>query len=237
MRAEPRPTAPLAPVLPEIAPSPSEDRRPVSRPSVQDLGRSPYPPVWELMRTLRKDRRAGRIGDTLLLVEHEPVITVGIQGDDGEVLPRELPVFHVERGGKSTYHGPGQLVGYPIVDLGTRGKDVRRFVREVEEIVVRACAAEGVAAGRVDGKRGVWVEGRRKIASVGVAIEEWVSYHGFALNVSTDLTVFERFHPCGFDGNVMTSISRERGRDVPMEEVRGHVVRAWEELFGPSDPR
>lgn len=171
------------------------------------------------------------IPDTLLLVEHDPVITVGVQGAEGDVLPEDLPVHRVERGGKSTYHGPGQLVGYPIVDLSSRGKDVRRFVHDVEELVVRAVQPFGIRASRVEGKRGVWVNGERKIASVGVAIEEWVSYHGFALNVSVDLRAFERFHPCGFDGKVMTSMERELERPVHLAEVAPHVVAAWKDLF------
>lgn len=187
------------------------------------------------MRELRRERRQGSIGDTLLLVEHDPVITVGVQGEDGEVLPSDIPMHRVERGGKSTYHGPGQLVAYPVVDLAARGKDVRRFVRDVEEMAIRTAAEFGVAASRVDGKRGVWVDGERKIASVGVAVEDWVSYHGLALNVSTDLSVFERFHPCGFAGSVMTSLSRELGRGVPVADAVGPMTRAWEAIFaGPE---
>ncbi len=211
------------PTLTVLAPPP---------PAVRDLGHRPYLPVLELMRELRRERKAGRIGDTLLLVEHDPVITVGVQGADGDVLPADLPVHQVERGGKSTYHGPGQLVGYPIVDLVPRGKDVRRFVHQVEELVVRSLHPFGIEASRVPGKRGVWVDGERKIASVGVAIEEWVSFHGFALNVSTDLRAFERFRPCGFEGRIMTSVERETGRAVALGEVTPFLVQAWSEIFG-----
>jgi lipoate-protein ligase B len=184
------------------------------------------------MRQLRSARRRGAIPDTLLLVEHPPVITVGVQGDDGEPAPPEIPVVRVERGGKGTYHGPGQLVGYPIVDLEARGRDVRRFVHDVEEMVVRSLAPVGIRAGRVAGKRGVWVEGERKIASVGVAIEEWVSFHGFALNVANDLGPFRSFHPCGFDGRVMTSVSVELHRPVELGELHAPVLAAWEGVFG-----
>ncbi len=200
-------------------------------PVLRELGHRDYQEVWDLMRELRRARKARTIPDTLLLVEHDPVITVGVQGAEGDVLPGDLPVHHVERGGKSTYHGPGQLVGYPIVDICSRGKDVRRFVHDVEELVVRAVHPFGIEASRVDGKRGVWVGGERKIASVGVAIEEWVSYHGFALNVSVDLRAFERFRPCGFDGKVMTSMSRELGRPVHLAEVSPHIASAWSDLF------
>jgi lipoate-protein ligase B len=200
----------------------------------RDWGRREYGESLVEMRALRAARRHGRIPDTLVLVEHPPVITVGVQGREGDVLPEGIPVFDVERGGKSTYHGPGQLVGYPIVDLTPRGRDVRRYVRDVEEVVIRALAEVSLPAGRVEGQRGVWVEGRRKIASVGIAVEEWVTFHGFALNVDTDLSVFRSFRPCGLSGEVMTSVSRERGSPAPVDELRGPVVRAWESVFAPT---
>ncbi|MCI4336348.1 MAG: lipoyl(octanoyl) transferase LipB [Thermoplasmata archaeon] len=207
-------------------------------PAHREWGVREYGDALAEMRRLRQARRRGEIPDTLLLVEHLPVYTIGVQGDGGDTFPPDVPVFRVERGGKGTYHGPGQLVGYPIVDLAPRGRDVRRFVHDVEELVVRAVGELGVAAERVDGRRGVWVEGERKIASVGVAIEEWVSSHGFGLNVSTDLRAFSVFHPCGFDGSVMTSVSRELDRPVQVAEVVPSVLRAWDELFGePSTAR
>lgn len=201
--------------------------------SVLDLGLVDYEAAWMRMKELRVERKHGRIPDTLLLLEHPPVYTVGVQGADGDDFPEGVPVFHVERGGKATYHGPGQQVGYPIVDLTPRGRDVRRFVHDLEEMVARAIAPFGVAGSRVEGKRGVWV-GERKIASVGIAVEEWVTYHGFALNVSTDLSRFEVFHPCGFEGRIMTSLQKELGRPVSIAEVKPHVIRAWEDLFAPA---
>jgi lipoate-protein ligase B len=201
-------------------------------PPVLDWGTREYPSALDEMRRLRSARRRGEIGDTLILVEHPAVITVGVQGDDGESFPPGVPVVRVERGGKSTYHGPGQLVGYPIVDLEARGRDVRRFVGDVEQIVVRSLESLGLSAGRVEGRRGVWIDGERKIASVGIAVEEWVTFHGFALNVSTDLDAFAAFHPCGFDGRVMTSVSRELGRPVPMDDLKAPVRAAWAGLFG-----
>ncbi len=205
-------------------------------PEIVDWGVREYGPALEEMRRLRLARRRGEVPDTLILVEHPPVYTVGVQGDDGDTFPPSIPVYRVERGGKSTYHGPGQLVGYPIVDLTPRGRDVRRFVHEVEELVVRAVTELGIRAERVPGKRGVWVGGERKLASVGVAVEEWVSFHGFALNVSTDLAAFRVFHPCGFDGTVMTSLERELGRRVPVPELREPVRRAWDAIFGSPLP-
>jgi lipoate-protein ligase B len=202
-----------------------------------EWGRLDYPVALERMRALRAARRLGEIPDTLILVEHPPVITVGVQGNDGENLPEDLPVYHVERGGKSTYHGPGQMVGYPIVDLDRRGRDVRRFVHDVEELVVRAVHEFGIVSSRVPGRRGVWVDHERKIASVGVAVEEWVSFHGFALNVGTDLSRFRQFHPCGFDGAVMTSVTQELGRSVDVTAMRGPLLRAWERVFGDEIAR
>ena len=202
-------------------------------PPVRDWGRRDYGAALAEMRALRAARRRGAIEDTLLLVEHPAVITVGVQGAEGDTLPPELPVFQVERGGKSTYHGPGQLVGYPIVDLEPRGRDVRRLVREVEQLVIDGLAGVGLESDRVEGKRGVWVEGRRKIGSVGVAVEEWVSFHGFAVNVTTDLGVFARFRPCGFDGTIMTSVERELGHVVALSAVTRGVVASWERQFGP----
>ncbi|MHB1434650.1 MAG: lipoyl(octanoyl) transferase LipB [Thermoplasmata archaeon] len=204
---------------------------------IVDWGEREYAPSLEEMRRLRRERRAGRIGDTLILVEHPPVVTVGVEGDDGAAAVSGLPVVQVERGGKATYHGPGQLVGYAIVDLEPRGRDVRRFVHGLEELVVRTLATWSLAAARVSGRRGVWIDGRRKIASVGIAVEEWVTFHGVAVNVSTDLTMFERFHPCGFSGEVMTSMERELGRPVAGPEVREAMGRAWTELFESGGER
>lgn len=207
----------------------SLDGRP---PALRDWGFREYGSALAEMRALRAARRRGQIPDTLLLVEHPAVITVGVQGSAGDVLPEGLPVYAVERGGRSTYHGPGQLVGYPIVDLTPRGRDVRRYVRDVEELVVQALATVGVSAGRREGHRGVWVAGERKIASVGIAVEEWVAFHGFALNVDPDLSVFRSFRPCGLPGEVMTSVAKELGRPVAVPELHAPVVAAWGSVFG-----
>jgi lipoyl(octanoyl) transferase len=200
--------------------------------SVVDWGLREYREALAAMHGLVADRRAGRIPDTLVLVEHPPVVTVGVEGDDGGARESGLPVVQVERGGRATYHGPGQLVGYPIVDLEPRGRDVRAFVTEVESTVVDAIAGFGVRGGHVSGRRGVWVDGTRKIASVGIAVEGWVTYHGFALNVDLDLAPFDRFHPCGFEEPVMTSLAREMEGPVTVDEVKLHVVRAFQELEG-----
>ncbi len=204
-------------------------------PSVVDWGRRDYASSLDAMHALVRARREGTVDDTLVLVEHPPVVTVGVEGDDGGAAASGLPVVAVERGGHATYHGPGQLVGYPIVDLDPRGRDVRRFVHEIEELVVETVATFGVRAGHVKGQRGVWVDGARKIASVGVAVDHWVTLHGFALNVDVDLTEFARFRPCGMDGSVMTSLSREIGRPVGIGAVKPATIAAWTRLFGDPD--
>lgn len=197
---------------------------------ILELGIKDYKETWELQKKLREERRDGTRGDTLVLVEHPHVYTVGVQGSE-EIPPLEgVPVYHVERGGKATYHGPGQIVGYPIVDLNPRAKDVRRFVHDLEEMVSLTLAPFGIQAQRVEGKRGVWV-GDRKIASVGIAVQDWVTYHGFALNVSTDLTYFERIHPCGFEGKVMTSMEKQLQRHVDASEARESIKAEWVRLF------
>lgn len=206
-------------------------------PAVVEWGLRDYSESLDAMRKMVRARRQGELDDTLILVEHPPVVTVGVEGDDGSAAASGLPVVHVERGGRATYHGPGQLVGYPIVDLGSRGHDVRRFVHELEEVVARSVSPFGITAGHVSGQRGVWVAGERKIASIGIAVDHWVTYHGFALNVDPDLEAFRRFHPCGFPGSVMTSLAREVGRPVPVEEVIPHVVASWNDVFGPSSNR
>jgi lipoyl(octanoyl) transferase len=195
--------------------------------SVVDWGLRDYRDALAAMHALVSDRRAGRCPDTLVLVEHPPVVTIGVEGDDGGARASGLTVVEVERGGRATYHAPGQLVGYPILDLEPRGRDVRGFVTELERVVVEAIAPFGVKGGHVTGRRGVWVDGSRKIASIGIAVERWVTYHGFALNVDLDLSPFERFHPCGFDEPVMTSLVRESGRPVTVAEVKPLVERAF----------
>jgi lipoate-protein ligase B len=203
-------------------------------PAVVEWGLREYSEALDAMRSMVQARRDGAIADTLILVEHPPVVTVGVEGDDGSAATSGLPTVSVERGGRATYHGPGQLVGYPIVDLEPRGRDVRRFVHDVEEIVVRSLAPFGVRAGHVSGRRGVWVAGERKIASIGIAVDHWVTFHGFALNVDPDLEAFERFRPCGFSGSVMTSLSREIGRPVRIPEVAPHLVDAWRAVFAST---
>jgi lipoate-protein ligase B len=140
----------------------------------------------------------------------------------------------VERGGGITFHGPGQLVGYPIVDLRGRGRDIHRFLRDLEEVLIRTLRDFSLDAQRRPGLTGVWV-GQKKIASIGIAVRHWVSYHGFALNVSVDLRYFRMIRPCGLDGTVMTSMSELLGREISLDEVKPALVEHWAELFSSED--
>jgi len=194
------------------------------------LGCVEYRRALDLQLSTLARRAADEIPDTLMLLTHPHVYTFGRAGNPANLLvPQEslvregIPVERVGRGGDVTYHGPGQLVGYPIVHLAH--PDVHRFVRSIEGALIDALALFGVEAERIDGMTGVWTGGR-KIASIGVGVKRWVTYHGFALNVSTDLSYFDRIHLCGLNGRKATSIREETGADVPFAEVREAVSRA-----------
>lgn len=209
---------------------------------VIDLGRRGYGEVLELQRELCRRRVAGEIAeDLLVLVEHNPVITLGrgtrpssLIVPQDELEARGVEVFEVERGGDVTYHGPGQLVGYPILDLNTHRPDLHWYLRELEGALITALADLEIAAGRRAGLTGVWTAGR-KIASIGIHVKQWVTFHGFALNVTNDLTNFGLIVPCGIDNVVMTSVVRERGvRDNPKDlwwETRRAVIGALGKHF------
>ncbi|HXI30803.1 MAG TPA: lipoyl(octanoyl) transferase LipB [Vicinamibacterales bacterium] len=207
--------------------------------SVRRLGVVPYEEALALQRALVEDRRAGRIGDTLLLLEHPHVITVGVRGDGGRshilatadtLAARGIGVFETGRGGDVTYHGPGQLVGYPIVDLNPDRRDVHRYVRDLEEVLIRTAADYGIDAGRVPGLTGVWV-GRDKLAAIGVRIARWITSHGFALNVSTRLDYFNLIVPCGIADRGVTSIEQLLGRPVELAEVADRVAGHFTNVF------
>ncbi len=212
--------------------------------SVRDLGLLPYSTALEMQRELARKRISGdEPDDVLFLVEHPPVVTLGRKaqrgGDNGAtatfLATRGVELFEVERGGDATFHGPGQLVGYPILDLERHTKDLHWYLRTLEEVLIRALGWWGIDAGREDGLTGVWTQGR-KIASIGVHARGWVTWHGFALNVANDLAFFDLIVPCGIQGVVMTSVERELGASAPsLDEVRSDVVRAFREVFGFAD--
>ncbi|HMA42086.1 MAG TPA: lipoyl(octanoyl) transferase LipB [Gemmatimonadales bacterium] len=207
-------------------------------------GRVPYRAALAWQRALAEERIAGRRGDLLLLLEHDPVVTLGRTSDSGNLLqPEGIDVVEVERGGDVTYHGPGQLVGYPILDLSGYRQDLHWYLRTLEDALIVALARLDIAAGREPGRTGVWTSGR-KIASIGVHVKRWVTWHGFALNVTTDLAAFDRIVPCGIPGVVMTSIrqelgagSRERSGTALWEETLHAVVAGFEETFQVSAQR
>lgn len=192
-----------------------------------------------MQRTLVEERRAGRVADLLLLLEHPHVFTLGVRGDGGRshilVAPDTLDAHGVEvhetgRGGDITYHGPGQVVGYPIVDLQPDRCDVHRYVRDLEEVLIRTTADYNIAAHRVDGLTGVWV-GREKLAAIGVRIARWVTSHGFAFNVATDLDYFTWIVPCGIADRGVTSLARLLGRSVDRGEVEDRITAHFADVF------
>ncbi len=205
----------------------------MGHPEIRWVGRVEYGAAWALQKEILQARIAGTAPDTLLLCEHPDVITLGRRlGSVANVLaPGDIPIFEVERGGDVTYHGPGQLVGYPILRLDGPRRDLHRYLRDLEEVLIAVAARLGVPSGRAEGKTGTWVDGRRKLASIGVAVRKWVTLHGFALNVSTDLEKFRAINPCGFAAGVMTSLSVEAGREIAMADVRALVEPAFLEVF------
>jgi lipoyl(octanoyl) transferase len=179
----------------------------------------------------------GRVPDTILLLEHPPTITLGRRTEEGEVhVPpgAGVEIVEVDRGGKSTYHGPGQLVCYPIFDLTRHGQDVKRYCRDLEDALIRTTGAFGIDATRIDGLTGVWLQSPpRKIASIGIHLTRWISTHGYALNVDLDPAPFtEWITACGLDGYAFTSMARELGRPVPVDDVRPAAAQALADVFG-----
>ena len=204
---------------------------------VRHLGRVPYAEGLQIQEQLVAERQADRIVDVLLLLEHEPVFTMGRNARAENVLlsaealrSRGFEIFETGRGGDVTYHGPGQVVGYPILELPTDRRDVHRYVRDLEEVMIRACADYGITAGRIQGKTGTWV-GEEKIGAIGVRIARWVTSHGFALNVTNDLAPFALIVPCGIRGLGVTSLSRLLGREVAVDEAAGRLAAHMASVF------
>jgi lipoyl(octanoyl) transferase len=198
-----------------------------------------YEDALALQKQLVEDRKNGRIPDQLLLLEHPPVITLGVKVRNSLANVLETPeklaakgvgLFEAGRGGDVTYHGPGQLVGYPVFDLKPDRCDVHRYVRDLEEVLIRAVAVFGVEATRIPGLTGIWV-GNEKLAAIGVRISRWVTSHGFALNVNTNLANFGLIVPCGIADKGVTSLERLLGRRLPMAEVEDAVVAGFDEVF------
>ena len=202
-----------------------------------ELGAVPYREAWELQRSLAGAVSQGAIPDTIVMLEHPPVITLGRRSEPGELhVPEgaEVDIVETDRGGKSTYHGPGQLVCYPILDLRRHGQDVKRYCRDLEEALVKTLAAFSLEGERIEGLTGIWLTPPpRKIASIGIHISTWVTTHGYALNVDLDPAPFtDWITACGLEDAAFTTIGSELGRSVAVGEVRPHATRALEEVFG-----
>ena len=207
---------------------------------VRRLGIVPYAEALTLQRELVEERRAGRVPDLLLLLQHPRVITLGVKGDGGRanvlVSDERLTELGVEisetgRGGDVTYHGPGQIVAYPILDLKPDRCDVHRYVRDLEEVMIRVCADYGVSASRISGLTGAWI-GKEKVGAIGVRISRWITSHGFAFNVSTILADFQLIVPCGIADHGVTSLEQATGRTLQMSDVEERVIDHFAAVFG-----
>ena len=210
---------------------------------VRRLGLVPYADGLELQRQLVEERKADRIPDTLLLLQHPHVLTIGVKKDGRSHIlasPDRLAslgveVFETGRGGDVTYHGPGQLVGYPILDLNPDRRDVHRYVRDIEEVMIRVCADYGLEAGRVEGFSGAWLKSNsadEKIGAIGVRISRWITSHGFAFNVTTDIDFFNLIVPCGIADKGVTSLASKLGRVPGMGEVEDRFAGHFAAVFG-----
>jgi len=206
---------------------------------VRRLGLIGYDDALALQRDLVEERRANRVPDLLLLLEHPPVITLGVRSEiaranvvaSGERLADlGVTVHETGRGGDVTYHGPGQIVGYPILDLRPDRCDVHKYVRDLEEVMIRTCAAYGVLAGRISGLTGAWV-GAEKIGAIGIRISRWITSHGFAFNVRTDLDHFKLIVPCGITDRGVTSLEKVTGQSIPMRNVEDAITRSFAKVF------
>ena len=198
--------------------------------NLQDLGNIDYAAAFAVQERLASEIAAGASMETLLLREDEPIYTIGSGGRDENVIDPRVEAKRVNRGGDVTYHGPGQLVGYPLVDLGKRGRDLHRWLRFLEELLIAVAGDFGVNAARVDGRTGVWTA-RGKLASIGVGVRRWVTIHGFALNVTADLAGFTRINPCGIAGCDVTSLALETGTDIAVGDVKKAVTRRFAPLL------
>ena len=206
---------------------------------VRRLGTVSYAEALAMQRTLVEERRADRVPDLLILLQHPEVITLGVKGDGGRsnvvAAPDRLAelgiaVEETGRGGDVTYHGPGQIVGYPILDLRPDRQDVHRYVRDLEEVMIRTCADYGLEAGRIAGLTGTWI-GAEKIGAIGVRISRWITSHGFAFNVSTRLDHFQLIVPCGIADRGVTSLEKATGRTIPFEEVEDRMIEHFAAVF------
>jgi len=199
----------------------------------KDLGISSYEKTWDLQKNLQSKRISNEINDTVLLVEHEPVYTFGKNANEDHLLqnyPDDVKVYHIERGGDITFHGPGQLVGYPIIDLHNYKKSVSWYMRTLESLIMDTLQEYEISSSRKEGLAGVWVNDK-KIAALGVRMSRWVTMHGFALNVNTDLHYYNGIIPCGIFEYGITSMENELGKELPMDEVKNVLMKHFRSTF------
>ncbi len=216
--------------------------RGLAAPATVDWGRTPYEAAWSRQEDLVARRIAGEVGDTLVFTEHDPVYTLGVRlgaarhllWNEAELARRGIVVVATNRGGDITYHGPGQIVGYPVVDLASR-RDLHAYLRFLEQVLINAVGSLGLAAGRRPGQTGIWL-GTRKLAAIGVAVKRWVTFHGFALNVNNDLAPFGGIVPCGITDGTVTSLRQELGRECDPAEVKAVLAAEfwaeWRKFVG-----
>jgi len=204
---------------------------------VLDLGLVSYEKAYYLQKSLHKFKREGRIDDILILLEHELVVTMGREGKRDNILVSDelleskgIRVFEIDRGGDVTLHCPGQLVGYPIFDLKIHGKNIHKYLKNIEEVIIRSLKVYGIDGQRIENHTGVWVGGR-KIASIGIGIKGWVTFHGFSLNINSDLSYFSLIRPCGFESKTVTSMSKILGRPVEPKDFCYQLIGQFGEVF------
>jgi|Deesub1362B_J571_1020462.scaffolds.fasta_scaffold00004_456 lipoate-protein ligase B len=196
-----------------------------------DLGKKDYVNALSIMIKTVSERAKGNIGDVIFFCEHSPIYTVGKSGKDYPDTIDGIKVYRVNRGGDITFHGPGQVVGYPIIKLDDRKLRLTDHIKIMEEAIINVLSEFGLNARWIKGHAGVWVD-NKKVASIGVAVDRWVTYHGFALNVNIDLSYFEKINPCGLDPIVITSISKETGKNIEVDDVKKRLRNSLEELYG-----
>jgi lipoyl(octanoyl) transferase len=204
---------------------------------VVNIGRTKYADAWELQKRIFSARLEQGISDVLLLTEHEHVYTFGKAADENHLLAKNeelskngVDVFWIDRGGDITYHGPGQIVGYPIIDLNRHYNDIHRYLRDIEEAIIRTLSDYGISAGREPEFTGVWVKSE-KVAALGVKVSKWITMHGFALNINTDLSYYDRIIPCGIFHKGVTSIKNILGIEISLPEVHQHLTNHFAQLF------
>ena len=198
--------------------------------NILDLGLTEYQRALDIQKTLVKERLDNSTSDTLLLVEHPHVVTLGKQTSPNDVLNNSIPIVKIDRGGSATYHGPGQLIGYIIMDLRSKGISVPILISKIHEIIILTLDELGIKAKRKKNDTGVWID-QKKIASIGLSVRNWITYHGFSLNVNTDLERFNTIRPCGYDSQVMTSVNSIKRKEYSKEVIQTKIIRNFSNVF------